>query len=310
MITAKLVVSGVLLALLLSRVDVGGLWVSTRSASVSWLLVALALYAISFACATWRWHLLLGVQDVQMPRRALLGSYLVAAFFNNFLPSNIGGDVVRIRDTAGSAGSKTLATTVVLVDRVMGLMALVLVAAFGATMAATTWGRAPSPIWPSWLWAGFAIGAAAIVPALLAPAAVARLLGPLTKLHPTWVGERIETLTGALARFGEHPGAMAGCFTGAIAVQGLLVVYYLAVVRALHMPVTVWDLAVIVPVSFVVQLVPISVNGFGVREATFSLYFTRLHLPIQSAVLMSLVATVLMMMFSLTGAAVYVSRNR
>jgi uncharacterized membrane protein YbhN (UPF0104 family) len=306
----KLAVSGALLAILLSRVDLASLWAGARSASVSWLFVALGVYAISFAGATWRWHLLLGVQDVQMPRRTLLGSYLVAAFFNNFLPSNIGGDVVRIRDTAGSAGSKTLATTVVLVDRIMGLMALILVAALGATMAATTWGRAPSPIWPSWLWAGFAVGAVALVPALVAPGTLFRLLQPLTMLHPTWVGEKIETMTGAMARFGAHPGKLAGCFTGAIAVQALLVVYYLAVVHALHVPVTIWDLAVIVPVSFVVQLIPVSVNGFGIREATFSLYFTRLHLPIQSAILMSLMATVLMMVFSLTGAAVYVSRGR
>ena len=63
--------------------------------------------------------------------------YLVALFFNNLLPSNIGGDVVRISDTAKLARSKTLATTVVLLDRVMGVMALVLVAACGATLVAT-----------------------------------------------------------------------------------------------------------------------------------------------------------------------------
>ena len=147
-------------------------------------------------------------------------------------------------------------------------------------------------------------------PAVLAPAGFGRLLQPLTIVHPTWVGDRIDTLTGALARFRERPGRLAGCFTGAVAVQALLVVYYLAVVYALHIPVTLWELAVIVPISFVVQLVPISVNGFGVREAAFSVYFTRLHLPIQSAVLLSLMATVLMMFFSLTGAAVYVSRGR
>ena len=57
-------------------------------------------------------------------------------------------------------------------------------------------------------------------------------------------------------------------------------------------------------------MVPVSVNGFGVREATFSLYFARLGLPIESALLVSLVPTVLMMLFSLTGAAVYVGRRR
>ena len=78
---------------------------------------------------------------------------------------------------------------------------------------------------------------------------------------------------------------------------------------ALGVKVTPWDLAVIVPISFIVQMLPVSVNGFGVREATFSFYFTRLGLPIESALLVSLVGTALIMMFSLTGAEVYVSRG-
>jgi len=309
-IAAKLAVSIVLLAILLSRVDMAGLLASARSASIAWLLVALGLYGVTVAAATWRWHLLLDLQDVQLPRRTLLGSYLVANFFNNFLPSNIGGDVVRIRDTARPAGSKTLATTIVLVDRILGLMGLVLVAALGATMAATAQGQPASPIWPSWLWAGFIVAVVVTVPALMAPVRFSRLLQPLTIVHPTWVGERIDKFTAALVRFRERPIALAGCFTAAVAVQALLVVYYLAVVYALHIQVTALELAVIVPISFVVQLLPISVNGFGVREAAFSVYFARLHLPIQSAVLLSLMATVLIMFFSLTGAAVYVSRGR
>ncbi len=53
----------------------------------------------------------------------------VSMFFNNFLPSNIGGDVIRIADTAAAAGSKTVATMVVVADRALGLAALMLVAA-------------------------------------------------------------------------------------------------------------------------------------------------------------------------------------
>ncbi len=70
-----------------------------------------------------------------------------------------------------------------------------------------------------------------------------------------------------------------------------------------------WDLAVIVPMSLVVQMLPLSVNGFGLREATFSFYFTRIGLPVQSGVLLSLVATGLAMLFSLSGAAVYMARG-
>ena len=91
--------------------------------------------------------------------------------------------------------------------------------------------------------------------------------------------------------------------------QTVLVVFYAGHRPALHIPISVWHLAVIVPVSFVVQMVPVSVNGFGVREATFSFYFARLGLPIESAMAPSLGATGLIMLFSLSGAAVYIGRG-
>jgi glycosyltransferase 2 family protein len=189
-------------------------------------------------------------------------------------------------------------------------MGLVLVAALGATMVVGARGQESSPIWPVWLWAGFLLGAAATAPAMFAPEGFGRLLQPLTVVHPEWVGSRIEKLTAALGRFRERPSALLGCFGGAVLVQVLLVLFYLAVVHALQIPVQAWDLAVIVPLSFVVQMLPISINGFGVREATFSFYFTRMGLTMDSGVLLSLVATALTMLFSLTGAAVYVWRDR
>jgi len=306
----KLVVSVALLAFLFSRIDTARLWDSAKRASLPWLATALAVYGVNVMASTWRWWLLLEAQNVHVPGRKLFGSFLVATFFNNFLPSNIGGDVIRIRDTAGPSRSKTLATTVILVDRGMGLMGLVLISALGATIAAGLHGSASQPIWPAWLWAVFIGGLAISVPAVLAPQGLGRLLQPLTAVHPEWVGGRIDKFTSALGRFREHPAALLGCFSGAILVQGLMVAFYVAVVHALGMSIGPWDLAVIVPLSLVVQMLPISVNGLGLREATFSFYFTRLHLPIESAVLLSLVAAALIMVFSLSGAAVYVSRGR
>jgi uncharacterized membrane protein YbhN (UPF0104 family) len=304
----KLAVSVALLAWLFSRIDVARLSASVRRASGLWLVVALAVYFLNVLASTWRWHLLLAAQDVQVRRRTLLGSFLVALFFNNFLPSNIGGDVIRIRDTARAARSKTLAATVVLIDRGLGLMGLVLVAAMGATIAEAS-RHGATPIWSSWLWAGFLVGAAASAPAVLAPAGLGRLLQPLTVFHPEWVGGRIEKVTAVLARFRDRPTALAGCFGGAVVVQATIVVFYFIVAYALHLNMAFWDLAVIVPMSFVVQLLPLSVNGFGLREATFALYFQRVGQPLEAALLVSLVPTALIMLFSLSGAAVYISRR-
>jgi uncharacterized membrane protein YbhN (UPF0104 family) len=308
-LAVKLSVSIILLVVLFTRIDVAELWRTARLASVPWLLVAILVYAVSTAGAVWRWHLLLEAQRIDVTFRSALGTFLVATYFNNFLPSNIGGDVIRIGDMARFANSKTLSTTVVLMDRILGLMALVLVAALGAT-AIGRLHHVAAPIWPVWLWAGFLAGAAATTPAVFAPAGFGRLLRPLTIFHPEWVGGRITTLTGALARFGEEPRALVMAFGGAVFVQLALVLYYFAVAYALHLDITLWDLAVVVPMSFVVQLLPVSVGGFGVREAFFSYYFHRIGQPIEDAVLLSLVAQAMLMLFSLSGLATYLWRSR
>jgi uncharacterized membrane protein YbhN (UPF0104 family) len=305
---AKLGVSAALLWLLFSRVDVAVLWASARRASPFWLTVAMGLYFVNVLAGLWRWQVLLEAQSVSIGNGELLGSLLVGLFFSNFLPSNIGGDVIRIRDTTRAAGSTTLATAVVLMDRAIGLMSLVLVAALSATVLGGT-RRAAMPIWPSWLWLGFFAGAAASAPAVLAPAGFGRLLQPLTVFHPEWVGQRIDTLTSVLARFRDRPRALAACFGGAVFVQTTVVVFFFTIAYALHLQFTFWDLAVIVPLSFIVQMLPVSVNGFGVREATFAAYFTRIGQPLESAILMSLVYAGLTMLFSLTGAAVWFGRG-
>jgi uncharacterized protein (TIRG00374 family) len=305
----KAAVSVALLALLFSRVDVSRMWSLARSASAAWLAAAVGLYLLMILASAWRWGLLLQAQNVRLPFRRLTSSFLVATFFNNFLPSNIGGDVLRVADTAPAAGSKTLATTIVLIDRAIGLVSLVLVAALGAT-AATRMAVAVSPAGPVLLWTGFAIAMLVSVPILLAPHAVVRAFQPLRAFHPEWVDERLGRLTSALLRFREAPAAIGGCFVGAIFVQAVLVAFYLAVAHSMRIPIGFAELAVVVPISFIVQMLPVSMNGFGVREATFGFYFSRLGLPLESALLMSFMGAALIMFVSLSGALAYVGRGR
>lgn len=305
----KIVVSAGLLYVLLSRVDLSRLWQITRTASIPWLLAALGLYFTMVLVSAWRWGVLLHAQRIAVGLTTLLQSYLVATFFNNFLPSNIGGDVIRVRDTAAAAGSKTLATTVVLVDRGLGLLALVFIAAAGASLTLRP-GAVAGPIAPGLLWLAFAGGVAVAVPMLLLPQRVGQLLTPLKALHQEWVEVRIGRLVGGLQRFSETPAAMGLCFVGGVAVQAILVGFYAAIAYALGVAIPLAHLAIMIPLSFIVQMAPVSVNGLGVREATFSYYFARLGLPLESALALSFLGAVLVMIFSLSGAAAYLTRTR
>ena len=141
------------------------------------------------------------------------------------------------------------------------------------------------------------------------PHGVGFLLRPLKALHQEWVGERIERLTTALSRFRAAPRALINCFVGAVAVQALIVAFYAAIAHALAIPVPVAHLAILIPLSFIVQMLPVSVNGLGIREQTFTSYFKALHLPAASALALSLTSAALIMLFSTSGAVAYLTRR-
>jgi uncharacterized protein (TIRG00374 family) len=303
----KVGLSGGLLYLLLSRIDVRQLWDVASRASGWWLGAACGLYVFQLLLGAWKWGLLLRAQGIEMNTRTLFSSCLVALFFNNFFPGTIGGDVMRIGDTAAQAGSKTLATTVIMMDRVLGLLGLVLAGAVAVSLAPADSGQLPVSI--RWLWACLLAGAMLLVAVLLWPDVLKRLAGVTGMTRREWIVIRLGRLVDALVRFRRRPSALVGGLAAAISVHAVLIVFYIAIVRSMSIPVPAGHVAVLIPMSFIVQAVPISFNGLGVREATFSIYFARLGVPLESALAVSFTSVLIAVLMSLAGAIVYVLRR-
>ena len=302
----RLGVSAALLYFVLRSIDLAAFWQRLSSMNSAWLALALIVYAAQLMIGVWRWDRLLRAQHVEVGKKKLAESIWVSMFFNNFLPSNIGGDVVRITDTAPEAGSKTLATTVVLVDRALGLTALLLVAATGAFVAWLTGLHVPGSRW-LWLACGALMALAVFV--ITMPDFVGHLLAPVRALNRPWVTERAQRLEEAIMRFGKAPGVLAGAFGAAIIVQITMVAFYLLTAKGLSVPLPLLLGAVLIPVSLAVQMAPISINGFGVREAVFAFFFRRFGLPPDAAVALSLVSTGMVMGLSLVGGLLFVKRR-
>jgi len=306
---ARTAVSVGLLYYLARHVDTSQVLDHLRHASVSWLIVALLLYAAVAGISTWRWRTLLHAQHVAIDFKELLASFLVATYFNNFLPSNIGGEVVRITDTARRAGSKTLATTVVFIDRGIGLLGLLFVAAVGSTIVAYR-SAAIGPLGPGILWMLFGGGVIGAAPFVLAPERVGKMLAPIRILHQEWVDERLGKFTSALAKFKASPSALIAAFGGAVVIQAILIGFYAAIARALQIQIPWNHLGILVPVSFVVQMLPVSIGGLGVREGLFKQYFAGLGLNPGQGIILSLMGFALMIVFSISGAVIYLMRRR
>jgi glycosyltransferase 2 family protein len=290
----------------LRSIDLPAFLDRVKSMHPGWIVLALVAYAATQSVAVWRWHRLLRAQHVEVDQKRLTESMWVSMFFNNFLPSNIGGDVVRIADTAAAAGSKTLATTVIIVDRVLGLSALVIIASSGALVASMLGVHVPGA---RWLWIVTAVGAVAAIFVIAMPQLVSHLLLPVRAWNRPWVTERAQRLEDAVIKFRNAPGAVAGAFVGALVVQITIVAFYLLTAEGLSVPLPMFLGAVLIPVSLVVQMAPISINGFGVREAVFAFFFRRFGLPADAAVALSLVSTGMVMGLSLIGGFFFLKRR-
>ncbi len=302
----KLAVSGLLLAYLLSGTDLKALLVRVRTSDALLMAVAVTCYALMLVLSTWRWQLLLSAQGYPAPLRDLSASYLVATFFNNFLPSNIGGDVVRVRDSSRLTGSVVTSLAVVAVDRIVGLGALYALAAVAYLLG--------GPQARGFVGAGAAVAGLGLVFGGIAwvffrPGTARRMMAWSGLMRVIWIRQRFEVVQGAVHVYRSRLGAVFTAFAGSVALQALVVLYFWAVAHALRIPLPLAATFVMVPLCTLVQTVPVSFNGWGIRESIYILYFAQIGLPRESALAFSLVGAGLIVLLSLSGAVVWTSRG-
>jgi uncharacterized protein (TIRG00374 family) len=301
----KVGVSLVLLAYLLSTTDLAALTLRVRSGDPLLLAGALALYTVTLALATWRWRLLLRAQGYHAPMGHLSASYLVATFFNNFLPSNVGGDVIRVRDSSHLTGSTTASLAIVAIDRILGLGALYLLAVVAYALGGQTVRRLEGAL-PALLLLGVVF---AVMGYVYVTPGIARKVMSVSRLtaFPS-IRERFEVAQGAVHVYREQVAVVWTAFAASVALQALVVCYYYEVAHSLRIPLPLSACFLVVPLCTLVQTVPISFNGWGIRESVFILYFRQLGLSRDSALAFSLVGAGLIVLLSLSGAVVWSSR--
>ena len=110
----------------LSALDVG-----SKSAAAAWLTAAALVIAAAFVMAAVRWWQVANTLDVQVSRRSTLSIYLAALFVGNFLPTTIGGDVLRVNRLTRICGSQANAFATVIIERLTGWVVLPLLTLVG-----------------------------------------------------------------------------------------------------------------------------------------------------------------------------------
>ncbi len=306
LLAVKVAVSLALLVYLFATSDLQALEERVRTADLLLLSAAVGCYVAMLALATWRWQLLLEALGVVAPLRYLTASYLVATFFNNFLPSNIGGDIVRVRDGSRFTGSTTSSLAVVGIDRILGLGALWVIGASAFLLAGP---EVRELAGARVVILGLGLVFLALTTIFFRPG-IARRLMALSRLNSIdWIRGRFEEAQVAVHTYRAQVRTVWLAFGASLALQVLVVWYFLAIARALQIPLAVSAAFLMVPLCTLLQAVPISFNGWGLREGLFALYFSQVGLPRESALAFSLTGAGLIILLSLSGAVVWMTRG-
>jgi len=306
LLAVKVAVSLALLAYLFATSDLQALEERVRTADLLLLSAAVSCYVAMLGLATWRWQLLLEALGCVAPLRHLTASYLVATFFNNFLPSNIGGDIVRVRDGSRLTGSTTSSLAVVGIDRILGLGALWVLGAmafFFASPELRELAGARSVV------LGLGLLFVFLGYVFLRPGTARRVMAVTGLQRIDWLRGRFEVAQAAVHSYRAQMSTVLLAFVASLALQALVVWYFLAIAHALRIPLSVSAAFLMVPLCTLLQAVPISFNGWGLREGLFALYFAQIGLPRESALAFSLTGAGLVILLSLSGAIVWMARG-
>jgi glycosyltransferase 2 family protein len=278
----RLAVSGVLIAWILARTPFHEVAAAFRSADPRWIFAALALVPFGCLASVRRWRLLIRAQGGDAALPFLVRSFLVGVFFNNFLPSTIGGDTVRVLDTARTGVGRARAVAIVFVDRFVGLLALMLFAVLGLLFSEKI--RVPSLY--TWVFGG---------------AAVLALIAVLVFVLPRIVETRFAL---------RWPGSvLARAFGWSLILQALVVLnsYFLA--RALHVPIPLASFFLIVPLALFVMMLPVSINAIGVRENVWAFFFAAFGAAAAKGVALAWLDFGLVLLQALVGGLIYASHR-
>lgn len=262
MFWVKLVITVVLLAWIISAVD----WydVGQHLALLSWWVIAIVL-AIWTGCvlgSAMKWQQLLAVHGAHYRLWTLSRWYFIGFFLSQFLPSMIGGDAYRVYKTLDNPAGKTPAVLAIFVERATGLSAL-LAMGWGAALVLYLQTGDALAMWLVYLGAGAALAGVATLAVMMR----FKLLGKVAR-HRRCPG-KLRVLIERSWEYREHPVRMAYVALLSFLFHGSRVFLYALLFWAIAEPEGIMEITIVMAVTTVISMLPISLNGYGLVDGSF-----------------------------------------
>jgi uncharacterized protein (TIRG00374 family) len=305
---SQILLSLVLLVWLLSRVGLQEVVQTLSNIHWGWYALAFLLFQLNVVIRAYRWHVLLRALNDEPRFSYLVYLYYIGFFANNFIPSGFGGDLVKVVSLRQRHGRGSEALSSVLMERVTGLVGSSLIA-----LIALLWNLSAHAMTldlPSLLWALIVVTAVGIPLAFF----VARWSDPIriiNRIYSKAPGlpfySKVENLVDTINRYPVRALVSSLLISLPFTLNLILVQMTIAWALGVHLPFRIF--ALFVPIIAIVNLLPITFNGLGLREGIYTFLFVPVGVPAATAVSMSLAFYFLRFSAGLLGGLLYAFRS-
>lgn len=304
LLTLKLLVTVTLCIWLIWRADWSNVLAAFHHIGVPLIATALVMMTLNVTISAYKWQLLLSIHRVPFEFLTLHRYYFIAMFFNNFLPSTIGGDSYRVIKTMDNQRSRSSAVIAVLMERLTGMAALLLLGYLSALVEYSRQGDELSATVVTIGSVGLVLG----IPAIW----MIMTRGLPGSWRPT--GKFIAPLTHIIEHASDYRLDPARSLK-VIAVSFLFQLYssipcYLLLHYGAQVDCSFFEVLIVMAMVNVLAVLPISINGIGVVDGAFVYLMGRYNVPYEAALAVMMIMRALVVPMSLVGAVFYFMDRR
>lgn len=299
---ARVLITLALLSILAYQMDLRRLVEILSSASLPLILLATAVHIFSVFVAIFRWSTILRSFDMATALGPLTKITFIGYFFNLFLPSGIGGDFFRayyLSKRKNRGMSTTLTTTVL--ERSAGLFALLAIGTVFAAIRGVRAGGVP-------LVAVFLILSALYILAnivIFHSWVHEKITAFLRRRHLDSLEAKMDLVYQGLNALRRSRSSIALALLLSVIVQFCAVVIVWIAALSIDINAPFYIFLIFVPLINLSIMVPLTINGIGLRESLFYLLFSEIGLPVETSVSLSLVTFLVYILTAVPGAIVY-----
>jgi glycosyltransferase 2 family protein len=283
----QVILSLTLLALLIRQVGFREIIAVLSRLNLAWYIPAFFLFLLNIVIRAYRWFMLLHSLNDRPTFGRLTYLYFVGFFANNFIPTGFGGDVVKVVSLRQQYGRGTEALSSVVMDRVTGLVGSCFIA-----LAALAWNATshvsrvelPTALWGTIAFISIFVPAGFLFLRWINPFAYAESRFPRVASLPYY--DKFEELSETVKRYPYNVLIRALAISIPFTLILVLIQYFVAMALDIDVPLPIFPLYV--PIIALLNLLPFTFNGLGVREAVYVLLFVPIGVAPEEAVAMSL----------------------